>query len=367
MGQLDQYYSGSTFPTGYLIFVKMVVPVLKSSLGSIKSSSRKQSVCLRNNITLKPNRTQQLLCSPSYKRIRIRCQSEEAATVESKETAKPTEEVVVEAEEATTKNGTSQIELEEEVLKSESEEQAVEEKEEEKQPKGPKYLTLLQSVSSKLTEDGKEAGEADLQELQQEIEELIKKASQQETKKEKADQIASAAKEQFLRLTADFDNYRKRSTAEKADVANKERASLVEQLLPLVDNFELACGQIKTNTEAEQKINDSYQGLYRQMVDIFRGFGVTAVDTVGSPFDPEVHEAIMKEDNDDVPDGTVLEEFRKGFQIDGKLIRPAMVKVSSRVEVEQVSSDKNDQTSEELKGQEESEQKGEDDSERESA
>lgn len=70
------------------------------------------------------------------------------------------------------------------------------------------------------------------------------------------------------------------------------------------------------------------QGLYKQMVDIMKGLGVDAVETVGSLFDPELHEAIMREPNDEVPDGTVIMEFRKGFRMGERLLRPAMVKVS---------------------------------------
>lgn len=88
------------------------------------------------------------------------------------------------------------------------------------------------------------------------------------------------------------------------------------------------CLQIKPGTEAEEKINNSYQGLYRQMVDLFQGMGLQAVPTIGSPFDPELHDGIMKEETVDEADGTVLEEFRKGFTFSGKLLRPAMVKVA---------------------------------------
>jgi hypothetical protein len=87
--------------------------------------------------------------------------------------------------------------------------------------------------------------------------------------------------------------------------------------------------QVKAETEAEQKINNSYQSLYKQMVDIMRGLGIEAVPTTGTPFDPEVHEAIMREPNNEVEDGTVLQEFRKGFRLGSKLLRPAMVKVGT--------------------------------------
>jgi molecular chaperone GrpE len=81
------------------------------------------------------------------------------------------------------------------------------------------------------------------------------------------------------------------------------------------------------------------QGLYKQMVDIMKGLGVDAVDTVGAAFDPELHEAIMREPNDEVPDGTVLTEFRKGFKMGDRLLRPAMVKVSFQEGTPAVSAD----------------------------
>ena len=86
--------------------------------------------------------------------------------------------------------------------------------------------------------------------------------------------------------------------------------------------------QLKAETEGEEKINASYQGLYKQTVDILKGLGVEPVPTVGAPFDPALHDAIAREASDDVADGTVLTEFRKGFELKGALIRPAMVKVS---------------------------------------
>lgn len=74
------------------------------------------------------------------------------------------------------------------------------------------------------------------------------------------------------------------------------------------------------------------------MVDIIKGLGVDAIDTVGSPFDPELHEAIMREPNDEVPDGTVIMEFRKGFKMGDRMLRPAMVKVSFSEAATEVSS-----------------------------
>ena len=99
-------------------------------------------------------------------------------------------------------------------------------------------------------------------------------------------------------------------------------------LLPTIDAFDLSRTNIKATTEGEEKIVAGYQGLYGQLVAAFKTQGLEVVETVGSPFDPAVHEAIMREASDTVPEDDVLEEFRKGFKIGDTLIRPAMVKVS---------------------------------------
>lgn len=132
----------------------------------------------------------------------------------------------------------------------------------------------------------------------------------------------------YLRLSADFDNFRKRSASEKSQLQESVTSDVILQLLPIIDNFELARGQVNPTNEGEEKINNSYQGLYKQMVETFKTLGVEPINAKGQPFDPEIHEAIMREPNDDVPDGTVLDEFRRGFTLKGKLMRAAMVKVS---------------------------------------
>lgn len=139
----------------------------------------------------------------------------------------------------------------------------------------------------------------------------------------------SLGKDRFLRLNADFDNFRKRAENEKKAMATTVKAEVVGGLLPMIDNFERAKGAIKAETEGEQKIDNSYQGIYKQFVEAMKSMGVTAIETVGKEFDPNLHEAIMREDSTAVFEGFVLQEFRKGFTIGEKLLRPAMVKVSA--------------------------------------
>ena len=84
-----------------------------------------------------------------------------------------------------------------------------------------------------------------------------------------------------------------------------------------------------THLKAHAKFHHLMQGLYKQMVETFKSLGVEAVPGVGQPFDPNFHDAIAREDNDDFPDGTVLKEFRRGFRLGNTLLRPAMVQVPS--------------------------------------
>lgn len=191
-------------------------------------------------------------------------------------------------------------------------------------------LTPLQRAQQALEADSidKPALIASLSELEVELVSLNERLAEADARVAGAESSLASSKDQFLRLSADFDNFRRRTVQEKAAISSNVKSDVVKDLLPLVDNFELARTQVKAETEAEQKINNSYQGLYKQMVDIMRSLGVEAVSTVGQLFDPELHEAIMREPSDEVADGTVLLEFRKGFKLGDKLIRPAMVKVS---------------------------------------
>lgn len=98
----------------------------------------------------------------------------------------------------------------------------------------------------------------------------------------------STGKEKYIRLQADFDNYRKRSEKEKLTVRSDAHGEVIESLLPMVDSFEKAKQHIKLETEKEKLIDTSYQGIYKQFVEIMRSLRVAAVPTVGKPFDPSV-------------------------------------------------------------------------------
>nr|XP_043606077.1 protein GrpE-like [Erigeron canadensis] len=139
----------------------------------------------------------------------------------------------------------------------------------------------------------------------------------------------SSGKERYIRLQADFDNFRKRSEKERLNVRSNAQGEVIESLLPMVDNFERAKQQLKLETEQEKKIDASYQGIYKQFVEIMKNLQVAVVPTIGKPFDPMVHEAIAREESNEFNEGIVIEEFRRGFLLGERLLRPAMVKVSA--------------------------------------
>lgn len=98
----------------------------------------------------------------------------------------------------------------------------------------------------------------------------------------------SSAKDRVLRISADFDNFRKRTERERISLVANAQGEVVENLLPVLDNFERAKAAIKVETENEEKINNSYQSIYKQFVEILNALGVVPVETTGQPFDPLV-------------------------------------------------------------------------------
>ncbi len=134
---------------------------------------------------------------------------------------------------------------------------------------------------------------------------------------------------QSMRIAADFENYRKRTSKEKDDLATQIKGDTIMELFPVVDNFERARSQIKPQTEAEMTIHKSYQSVYKQLVETLKRLGVSAMRAEGQEFDPLLHEAVMREPTADHPEGVVIEEFVRGYQLGDRVLRHAMVKVAA--------------------------------------
>ncbi len=139
---------------------------------------------------------------------------------------------------------------------------------------------------------------------------------------------------QYMRLTADFDNFRRRTAKEKEDLEQRIKIKTLSELLSVVDNFERARTQIKPTNDGEMAIHKSYQGVYKTLVDSFKRLGVSAMRPEGKPFDPIYHEAMLREPTNEHPEGTVLEQMVRGYLLNDQVLRHAMVKVSTPKEGE---------------------------------
>ncbi|CAN1130793.1 Protein GrpE [Linum perenne] len=103
----------------------------------------------------------------------------------------------------------------------------------------------------------------------------------------------TSGRDRYIRLQADFDNFRKRSENERLNIRSDAQGAVIESLLPMVDSFERAKQQLKPETDKEKRIDASYQGIYKQFLEIMKGLQVTAVPTVGHPFDPSVRQRFL--------------------------------------------------------------------------
>jgi len=166
---------------------------------------------------------------------------------------------------------------------------------------------VLENAARTVTEAGEETGSAVEAELVQ--------------VKGERDQM----KDRLARLQAEFDNFRKRQVVERADARDYTVTSTVEPFLGVMDNFQLA---LKADGTAEQ-LRSGVELILKQMEDALKGLNVVAVETIGSQFDPRVHEALGSIETAEFPDHQVMEEIRKGYKIREKLLRPALVRIAS--------------------------------------
>lgn len=131
--------------------------------------------------------------------------------------------------------------------------------------------------------------------------------------------------EQVLRLQAEFDNFRKRSRRELEQIKSTATIDLMAGLLPAIDNFNRALDQ---PGESFDGFVDGVRMIQSQISGLLRDAGLTKIEAEGTPFDPNLHEAVMVDSSGDHPENNIVEVLQDGYQINGKLVRPAMVKVS---------------------------------------
>ena len=135
--------------------------------------------------------------------------------------------------------------------------------------------------------------------------------------------------ERLLRTTADVDNFKKRAARERQDAARYANESLVQKLIPILDNFEMALAATQAGAAANaQSLADGVAMILQQFKSTLAEAGVEEVEAAGKPFDPNLHEAVSQQESAEVPEGQVLQQLRKGYRLRERLLRPATVIVA---------------------------------------
>jgi molecular chaperone GrpE len=144
---------------------------------------------------------------------------------------------------------------------------------------------------------------------------------------QKIDELTVGLKEKeerALRLQADFENFRRRTSKEKEELSAVIKQEILKDMLPLLDNFERAMAAETKDAEAFQKGVDM---IYTQLQEVMKKNGLEPIETEGQKFDPNFHQAVMRVQNEDLEDDDIAQELQKGYMVEGRVIRPSMVQV----------------------------------------
>ncbi len=171
------------------------------------------------------------------------------------------------------------------------------------------------SEKSNSGEEKKEACQDQLKEIQAEL--------------ETAKQEAKETYDRFLRVSAEFENYKKRSAREMDDLRKYANQFLIVEMLAVVDNLERALNSSNGNSSNDKCMADGVNLTLKEILKVFEKFNVKPIESIGQSFDPNFHQAMMQEETDDYPENTVITELQKGYMIHDRLLRPSMVVVAA--------------------------------------
>ena len=178
------------------------------------------------------------------------------------------------------------------------------------------------SASAKDSEDGDDS-----------VEDETEISDREPTLEERADDAESKYKEmqdRYLRLNAEFDNYKKRMMRENSDRLKYFNMELIKELLPSVDNLERAISHAGDENSDLDNMIEGLQMVYKGMQEAFGKFGVSEIESIGKEFDPNCHQAVGMIESQEVPENHVAEECLKGYYLHDRIIRPTMVRVSGK-------------------------------------
>ena len=150
-----------------------------------------------------------------------------------------------------------------------------------------------------------------------------------DTLKEQYDELNN----KYIRLAADFDNFRKRTQTEKEELSQYATVKILSQLTNALDTFDRAQEHLK-NVDDSQTVKDGYDMAYKQLLDLLKKIGLEEMEALGKPFDPSEHEAVTQIQTDEYEPDCVAAVMQKGYKLDKKVVRPALVGVATKKEEE---------------------------------
>lgn len=149
-----------------------------------------------------------------------------------------------------------------------------------------------------------------------------------EARLQSKEEEAQETYDRLLRVSAEFENYKKRSAREMEEFRKFANQALIKEMLSVVDNLELAMNSTDSPKAIDKGLLEGLEMTHREILKVFEKFDVKPIDSKGRPFDPMFHEAVMQEETDKVPESTVVNELQRGYLIHDRLLRPAMVVVA---------------------------------------
>lgn len=164
------------------------------------------------------------------------------------------------------------------------------------------------------------------EEVVEETAENVAEEAEEKSPEELLREEVEAYKDKHLRLLAEFDNFKKRTAKEREDLYAMAVCDTVEKLLPVKDNLERA---VMAAEESEGTLAEGVKMIVKQLDDVLAELGVEPIKTVGETFDPELHNAVMHEENPDLGENVIVDELMRGYTCKGKVVRYAMVKVAN--------------------------------------
>jgi len=199
---------------------------------------------------------------------------------------------------------------------------------------GKKFIKIkTDSDEDKEKENGTEAAASDREDPQSKPEmtdpaEVENPIEGLEAKLEVKEQEAKENYERLLRVSAEFENYKKRASRDLAELRKFSNQSLIKEMLSVIDNLELAMNSTNGHKTIDQGLLQGLDMTHKEILKVFEKFNVKPIEAKGQAFDPTFHEAVMQEATDEFDENTVINELQKGYLIHDRLLRPAMVVVA---------------------------------------